>query len=161
MKGGCDRTYTVFFWIEQSYLTTYFMSRELNATLQSSKKLKENIKDLAQQRVDFILRSNHDESNYLTLEEKPTDDVAKYDYKKEKQMQRNMLTLWSKWLNSNVLVSELEAVTCQWEQRKLLYFELACYHLGNLLHRRNALLIYHPFLAVYSSSLLTPNSYFC
>lgn len=86
------------------------------------KKLKENNKNLAQQRVDFMLRSNHDESDYLTLEEKPTDDVAKYDYKKGKQMQRNMLTLWSKWLNSNVLVSELEAVTCQWEQRKLTVF---------------------------------------
>ncbi|EPB88710.1 hypothetical protein HMPREF1544_04469 [Mucor circinelloides 1006PhL] len=34
-------------------------------------------------------------------------------------MQQNMLTLWSQWLNSNALVSELEAVTCHWEQRKL------------------------------------------
>ena len=30
------------------------------------RKLKENNEDLAQQRVDFILRSNYDESDYLT-----------------------------------------------------------------------------------------------
>jgi hypothetical protein len=57
------------------------------------KKLKENNEDIVQQRVDFILRSNHDGSDYLTLEEKPTDSEAKYDYKKDKEMQQRMLTL--------------------------------------------------------------------
>ncbi|KAI7905685.1 uncharacterized protein BX663DRAFT_484161 [Cokeromyces recurvatus] len=86
------------------------------------KKLKETNKDLAQQRVDFILRNNHDGSDYLTSEEKPTDKEALYDFKKGKEMQRNMLTLWSNWLNSSTLVGELEAVTCQWQERKLTVF---------------------------------------
>jgi hypothetical protein len=39
-----------------------------------------------------------------------------------KEMQRNMLTLWSDWLDSTTLVGELEAVTCQWQARKLTIF---------------------------------------
>jgi hypothetical protein len=34
------------------------------------KKLKENAEDITQQRVDFILRSNHDGCDYLSLEHK-------------------------------------------------------------------------------------------
>ena len=84
--------------------------------------MKDNNEDIAQQRVDFILRSNHDGTDYLSLEEKPTDQEAHYDFKKGKRMQQHMLKLWSDWLGSTVLVGELEAVTCQWQQTKLVVF---------------------------------------
>ncbi|EIE89934.1 hypothetical protein G6F47_001311 [Rhizopus delemar] len=86
------------------------------------RKLKDNNEDIAQQRVDFILRSNHDGTDYLTLEEKPTDQEARYDFNKEKKMQQHMLKLWSDWLGSTMWVGELEAVTCQRQQRKLIVF---------------------------------------
>jgi intein-encoded DNA endonuclease-like protein len=56
------------------------------------------------------------------LEEKSTDKEAYYVVKKGKEMQRNMVTLWSDWLDSTTLVGELEAVTCQWQARKLTVF---------------------------------------
>jgi hypothetical protein len=68
------------------------------------KKLKGNNEDLAQQRVDFILRSNHDGTDYLTLEEKPTDQEASYDFNKGKKMQQHMLKLWSNWLGSRTRI---------------------------------------------------------
>lgn len=86
------------------------------------RKLKENNEDVAQQRVDFILCSNHDGTYYLTLEEKPTDQEASNDFNKGKRMQQHMLKLWTNWLGSKLLVSELEAVTCQWQERKLVIF---------------------------------------
>ncbi|GAA5800663.1 hypothetical protein HPULCUR_006099 [Helicostylum pulchrum] len=86
------------------------------------RKLKENNEEVAQQRVDFILRSNHDGTDYLTLKEKPTDQEASNDFNKGKRMQRHMLKLWSNWLGSRALVSELEAVSCQWQERKLTVF---------------------------------------
>ncbi|KAI8077041.1 hypothetical protein BDF21DRAFT_453197 [Thamnidium elegans] len=70
------------------------------------RKLKDNNEDISQQREDFILRSNHDGTDYLSLEEKPTDQEAHYDFKKGKRMQRHMVKLWSDWLGSTVLLGD-------------------------------------------------------
>ncbi|KAI8138738.1 hypothetical protein BJV82DRAFT_282728 [Fennellomyces sp. T-0311] len=56
-----------------------------------------------QQRVDFILRSNQNGTDFLTLEEKPRDSNVLCDLEKGKQMQRHMLQFWSNWLGSKLL----------------------------------------------------------
>ncbi|KAI9266620.1 hypothetical protein BDA99DRAFT_558678 [Phascolomyces articulosus] len=65
---------------------------------------------------------NHDGMDHLSLEEKPTDKHTASDFEKGQKIQQLMLQLWWKWLGSKRLVAELEAITCQFEERKITVF---------------------------------------
>ncbi|KAI8138754.1 hypothetical protein BJV82DRAFT_629506 [Fennellomyces sp. T-0311] len=109
-------------WDRAFLFDDYFYVKRAECYSAVIKKLKEQDPTITQQRVDFILRSNQNGTDFLMLEEKPRDSNVLYDLEKGKQMQRHMLQLWSNWLGSKLLVSQLEALTCQFEERKLTVF---------------------------------------
>ncbi|KAG2217506.1 hypothetical protein INT45_001793 [Circinella minor] len=75
---------------------------------------------VARQRVDFILRSSNDGSDYCSAEEKAEGKSDAKDYRKGKVLQRGMIDLWAKrLLRSHKLAGMLEAITCQWNNRRL------------------------------------------
>ena len=53
---------------------------------------------IARQRVDFILQSSNNGSDYCSAEEKAEGKIDAKDYKKEKVLQRGMIDLWVKRL---------------------------------------------------------------
>lgn len=74
------------------------------------------------QRVDFIFRNLNDESDYISAEEKPGRKGVTKDLRKGKALQGLMLKDWSRRIGSNKLISQFEAITCQWEGTRLLVF---------------------------------------
>lgn len=78
--------------------------------------------DEQNQRVDFIFRNLNDKSDYTTAEEKPGRKGVKKDMKKGKALQSLMLKDWSQKIGSDKLISQFEAITCQWEGTKLTIF---------------------------------------
>ncbi|KAG0905391.1 hypothetical protein G6F33_012202 [Rhizopus arrhizus] len=74
--------------------------------------------DIANQRVDFILRSLNDDTDYLSAEEKPDLKDVKKDIGKGKTLQMAMLRKWTQYV-VNSRISNLEAITCQWQGIKL------------------------------------------
>ncbi|CEJ02189.1 hypothetical protein RMCBS344292_16202 [Rhizopus microsporus] len=121
-EGWLRSNFYSFIWDRAFLFDETFFVKRAECYSAVIKKLQGQNEDIAQQRVDFILRSNHDGSDYLTSEEKPTDEEASYDINKGKKMQQYMLKLWSNWLGSRELVGELEAITCQWQKTKLTVF---------------------------------------
>ncbi|KAI8077126.1 hypothetical protein BDF21DRAFT_385000 [Thamnidium elegans] len=74
--------------------------------------------DIANQRVDFILRNLNDDTDYLSAEEKPGLKGVKKDIGKGKTLQMAMLRKWTQYVG-NSRISNLEAITCQWQGVKL------------------------------------------
>ncbi|KAI7894093.1 uncharacterized protein EV154DRAFT_579780 [Mucor mucedo] len=74
--------------------------------------------DVPNQRVDFILRNLNDDTDYLSAEEKPGVKGVKKDISKGKALQLAMLRKWAQYVG-NSRISNLEAITCQWQGVKL------------------------------------------
>jgi hypothetical protein len=74
--------------------------------------------DIANQRVDFILRSLNDDTDYLSAEEKPGLKGVKKDIGKGKTLQMAMLRKWTQYV-VNSRISNFEAITYQWQGVKL------------------------------------------
>lgn len=69
------------------------------------------------QKIDFILRDINNKDDFVSVEEKSTNDKVKDDVIKGKKLQKLMLVLWSKYIQSKA-IQELEAITCQWSGLK-------------------------------------------
>lgn len=74
--------------------------------------------DIPNQRVDFILRNLNDDTDYFSAEEKPGVKGVKKDISKGKTLQMAMLRKWTQYVG-NSRISNLEAITCQWQGVKL------------------------------------------
>lgn len=74
--------------------------------------------DIPNQRVDFILRNLNDDTDYFSAEEKPGVRGVKKDISKGKTLQMAMLRKWIQYVG-NSRISNLEAITCQWQGVKL------------------------------------------
>ncbi|KAG2206146.1 hypothetical protein INT47_003795 [Mucor saturninus] len=85
---------------------------------QVTKILKEAEKDVKLQRLDFILRNMNNDTDVLTVEEKPSVKGVKADIKKGDILKKHALYLWSKQVGSSVLMEKLEAISCQWQRTK-------------------------------------------
>lgn len=102
-----------------------FLARDLFYTKRAEcysaviKELQEKDPAITQQRVDFILRSTNERSDYLSSEEKPYAKNTVKDLENGRQLQKHMLSLWESQLKSTVLAAKLEAMTCQWSERKM------------------------------------------
>ncbi|KAG1584197.1 hypothetical protein G6F48_008045 [Rhizopus delemar] len=96
-----------------------FETKRSECFSQVMKVLKEIDGDTRLQRLDFILRDLNTDNDVMTAEEKPTLKGVKADIKKGEQLKKNTLYLWSKQVKSNVLMEELEAISCQWQGTKL------------------------------------------
>ncbi|GAA5816024.1 hypothetical protein MFLAVUS_009546 [Mucor flavus] len=85
---------------------------------QVTKILKEAKKDVKLQRSDFILRDMNNDTDVLTVEEKPSVKGVKADIRKGNMLKKHALYLWSKQVDSSVLMEKLEAISCQWQSTK-------------------------------------------
>ncbi|KAI8981639.1 hypothetical protein BDF20DRAFT_834336 [Mycotypha africana] len=85
---------------------------------QVTKILKEAKKDVKLQRLDFILRDMNNDTDVLTVEEKPSVKGVKADIRKGNMLKKHALYLWSKQVDSSVLTEKLEAISCQWQSTK-------------------------------------------
>ncbi|CEI95844.1 hypothetical protein RMCBS344292_10021 [Rhizopus microsporus] len=68
--------------------------------------------DIANQRVDFILRNLNNDTDYLSAEEKLGLKGVKKDIGKGKILQMAMLCKWTQYVG-NSRIANLEAITCQ------------------------------------------------
>ncbi|KAI8063437.1 uncharacterized protein B0P05DRAFT_555882 [Gilbertella persicaria] len=93
----------------------YFNSKRADCYSNMTKELK----NIPNQRVDFILRNINDGVDYLSVEEKPGLKGVKSDLKKGKILQQCMLKKWTKCLQKLGVMDQFEAITCQWEGLKL------------------------------------------
>ncbi|KAG1408602.1 hypothetical protein G6F58_009468 [Rhizopus delemar] len=105
-EGWLRSNFYSFIWDRAFLFDETFFVKRAECYSAVIKKLQGQNEDIAQQRVYFILHSNHDGSDYLTSEEKPADEEASYDINKGKKMQQHMLKLWSNWLGSRELSLE-------------------------------------------------------
>ncbi|CEP12952.1 hypothetical protein [Parasitella parasitica] len=85
---------------------------------QVTKILKEAKKDVKLQRLDFILRDMNNDTDVLTVEEKTSVKGVKVDITKGNMLKKHALYLWSKQVDSSVLMEKLEAISCQWQNTK-------------------------------------------
>ncbi|ORX57621.1 hypothetical protein DM01DRAFT_1362249 [Hesseltinella vesiculosa] len=98
--------------------------------------------DMDPKRVDFILRSVNDKSDYTSTEEKASNKSTTIDIQKGRVLQRGMLDTWQKrLLHSSTLASELEAITCQWRGREMLVFGTKLIDDGKFLAYKKASLL--------------------
>ncbi|KAG1144100.1 hypothetical protein G6F37_001511 [Rhizopus arrhizus] len=151
-EGWLRSNFYSFIWDRAFLFDETFFVKRAECYSAVIKKLQGQNEDIAQQRVDFILRSNHDGSDYLTSEEKPTDEEASYDINKGKKMQQHMLKLWSNWLGSRELVGELEAMTCQWQKTKLTVFGTRMLPSGKFIFYKKATAVISPTATHYAAA---------
>ncbi|KAL9550830.1 hypothetical protein PS6_005344 [Mucor atramentarius] len=78
---------------------------------QVTKILKEAKKDVKLQRLGFILRGMNNDTDVLTVEEKPSVKGVKADIRKGNMLKKHALYLWSKQVDSSVLMEKLEAIS--------------------------------------------------
>lgn len=95
-----------------------FETKRSECLSQVMKVLKEIDGDIRLQRLDFILRDLNKDNDVITAEEKPTLKGVKADVRKGELLKKNTLYLWSKQVNSPVLMEELESMSCQWQGTK-------------------------------------------
>ncbi|KAG1322993.1 hypothetical protein G6F62_009920 [Rhizopus arrhizus] len=151
-EGWLRSNFYSFIWDRAFLFDETFFVKRAECYSAVIKKLQGQNEDIAQQRVDFILRSNHDGSDYLTSEEKPRDEEASYDINKGKKMQQHMLKLWSNWLGSRELVGELEAMTCQWQKTKLTVFGTRMLPSGKFIFYKKATAVISPTAIYYAAA---------
>jgi hypothetical protein len=111
----CYRMHLYFFVVDKAFMNYSEFKAKRSECLSSITKL---FDDLPNQRIDFILRNLNDENDYLSAEEKPTVKGVKGDLEKAKSLQKLMLTDWSRRIGSEKLMTEFEAITCQWQGTK-------------------------------------------
>lgn len=68
--------------------------------------------------MDFILRDMNNDTDFLTVEEKPSVKGVKADIRKGDMLKNHALYVWSKQVGSSVLMEKLEAIFCQWQRTK-------------------------------------------
>lgn len=95
-----------------------FETKRSECVSQVMKVLKETEKDIKLQRLDFILRDLNTDNDIVTVEEKPSLKGVKADIKKGHSLKKHALYLWSKQVKSDVLMEQLEAISCQWQGTK-------------------------------------------
>ncbi|KAI7896140.1 uncharacterized protein EV154DRAFT_547796 [Mucor mucedo] len=112
-----------------------FETKRSECVSQVTKVLKEAKKDIKLQRLDFILRDMNNDTDILTVEEKPSLKGVKADIKKGNMLKRHALYLWSKQVDSSALMERLEAISCQWQGTKFTIY-------GSRLLSSDTMLIY-------------------
>ncbi|CEP17553.1 hypothetical protein [Parasitella parasitica] len=95
-----------------------FETKRSECVSQVMKVLKETEKDVKLQKLDFILRDLNTDNDIVTVEEKPSLKGVKADIKKGQSLKKHALYLWSKKVGSDVLMEQLEAISCQWQGTK-------------------------------------------
>ncbi|KAG2199585.1 hypothetical protein INT47_012185 [Mucor saturninus] len=80
--------------------------------------LKETDKNVKLKTLDFILRDLNNNNDVIRVEEKPSSKGVKADIRKDDLLKKNSLYLWSKQVNSNILMGQLESISCQWQGTK-------------------------------------------
>lgn len=99
-----------------------FETKRSECVSQVTKTLKETDKETKLQKLDFILRDLNTDHDVVTVEEKPSLKGVKADIKKGGLLKKHALYLWSKQVKSDLLMKQLEAISCQWQGRKFSIF---------------------------------------
>lgn len=105
-------------WDKAFFDDDQFETKRSECVSQVMKVLKETNKDVKLQKLDFILRDLNTDNDVVTVEEKPSLKGVKADIRKGELLKKNALYLWSKQVKSDVLMEQLEAISCQWQGSK-------------------------------------------
>ncbi|KAG2199584.1 hypothetical protein INT47_012184 [Mucor saturninus] len=105
-------------WDKAFFDDVEFETKRSKCVSQATKVLKETDKDVKLKRLDFILRDLNNNNDVITVEEKPSSKGVKADIRKGDLLKKNSLYLWSKQVNSDTLIGQLESISCQWQGTK-------------------------------------------